>query len=198
MEWPLLARVPLESRQTCTEPLGNNRRQAVSKCSGWRQGQGSRRREETLAESPWRLTVIGGDSPGLRAVVRAGRVDADLSSQWLSAFCVPRPFTLGPWLGGGGTFRRFGRARQTSEGVCSPFYKNNFIALCKNAVQHQKVRVKAKAPPHCPLCPLCPHLDSRWLSRLLQALVLGLVTPNAFISVLPPRSCLAEAHMSDV
>lgn len=128
VEWPLLARVPLESRQTCTEPLGNNRRQAVSKCSGWRQGQGSRRREETLAESPWRLTVIGGDSPGLRAVVRAGRVDADLSSQWLSAFCVPRPFTLGPWLGGEARFAGSGAHVKRLRGVCSPFYKNNFIA----------------------------------------------------------------------
>lgn len=78
-------------------------------------------------------------------------------------------------------------------GVCSPFYKNNFIAYYKSGVQHQKVRVKAEAPPH---CVLCPHLDSRWLSCLMQALVLGLVTQNVFISVLPPCSCVIEAHTS--
>lgn len=67
-------RVPLKSRQTGMEQLGNNRRQAVVKCSEWWQRHGSRHWEGMLACCPWCLTVIGVDSPSLGAV-KAGRVN---------------------------------------------------------------------------------------------------------------------------
>lgn len=86
------------------EQLGINRRQALIKCSEWWPGQGSRHREEMLASRPWCLTVIGVDSPDLE-VVEAGRVDSDVSSQWLSAPGKLLPAT--PWVWGeGGMFPR--------------------------------------------------------------------------------------------
>lgn len=92
---PLL---PLESRQTSTEQLGNNRRQTVIRDSEWWQGQDSRR-QEMVACCPWCLTLIGVDSLSLRAG-EAGWVHSGLSSQWLSALlplCTASRGEAGPF-----------------------------------------------------------------------------------------------------
>lgn len=136
--------------------------------------------------------MIRVDLPGL-GVVEAGCVDSDLSSQWLSASCV-----LFPSLRGGpgerGMFHRY-RCVRAGEKHLS-FLKNNSLAQRESGVQHQNVRVKAKASLTSHPLPLLrthlrlhTHLRLALASLLSKALALGPVTWNVLISVLLTHSC---------
>ena len=76
------------------------------------------------------------------------------------------------------------------------FLFNNFIAQRKSDVQHQKVRMKAKAVVNlsCVARLLCLRHGLPLALSPLVALALGLLTQNMFISVLPPPSCQIETH----